>query len=354
MMKSLLYEYAEDEQGRLVHISIAERGFDYKCVECGDKLIIKEGTKKRKHFAHKGNTNCNGESYIHKIWKRRIKYKFENCETFPIRYFVGTPCGDTNTCPIRKTVSNIKCNVGYVKEIDLKKEYDTCKEEYEYKGFVGDLVLLNSKQADLEPLFIEVAYSHPCDEEKIKSGIKIVELQVVDDRDADINLFEHGILELTLNRGNPYDNQCTTKVRFYNFNRLPYPTIGTYLFTHDNGGNCEMRYYSVKTCKQTSHPFEGTKGFVVELSDDIVHSREQDYYMGGIMAIAALNGYVIRNCLLCSHRVYYNACRRPCPAMKKAMYDTAKECSNYKVLKSDCRRMVERLRNVPHTANHIS
>lgn len=70
-MKTLLYEYAKNECDVFTHIDDAVKGHCYSCIECGEPLIIKDGSKKRKHFAHKNNSNCDGESYIHKIWKKR-------------------------------------------------------------------------------------------------------------------------------------------------------------------------------------------------------------------------------------------------------------------------------------------
>ena len=75
-MKALLYEYAKNERNAFTHIDDAITGQYYSCIECGEPLIIKDGSKKRKHFAHKSNSNCDGESYIHKIWKWRLKEKF--------------------------------------------------------------------------------------------------------------------------------------------------------------------------------------------------------------------------------------------------------------------------------------
>ena len=100
-MKALLYEYAKNESIAFTHIDDAINGQYYSCIGCGEPLIIKDGSIKRKHFAHKSNSNCDGESYIHKIWKWRLKEKFYSNSPFKIKYRVGTPCKDVNTCPIK-------------------------------------------------------------------------------------------------------------------------------------------------------------------------------------------------------------------------------------------------------------
>lgn len=349
-MLTLLYEYAENEQGELTHISTAHKGICYRCIECGAPLIIKEGTKKRKHFAHKSNSNCDGESYIHKIWKRRIKDKFYNSNSFLIRYTVATPCNDITKCSIKRMLPNLKCNIPYIKEFDLKQEYDTCEEEFKYNGFVGDLVLYDSKNPDKEPLFIEIDYTHPCDEEKIASKIKIIEIKVKDDTEKSINLFETGQLNLKfgVNIGNPYDMKHLPHVRFYNFNRLPYPTIDLYSFKHNANGQCEMHYSKGYTCKSIPDNNDDA-AWGVAISEDIINSRESEYYLEAIMALAAKNNFTVRDCRLCFNKIKQEIFHRKCPAMTDKGYASAQQCPNYRILKPDVKRMSDRLIGIPHS-----
>ncbi|MBO7489891.1 MAG: hypothetical protein J6T88_06410 [Bacteroidales bacterium] len=346
-MKALLYEYANNEHGVYTHIDDAVKGHRYSCIECGEPLIIKDGSKKRKHFAHKSNSNCDGESYIHKIWKKRIKNKFYSNSPFIIKYVVGTPCKDETTYLIKKRISDMKCNKCYVKEIDLKQKYDTCEEEVEYKGFIGDIVLSNSKDPEKEPLFIEIDYTHPCEEEKIASGIKIIEFKVKDDREKPINLFEVGKLNLKIgaNKGNPYDMKHLPDVRFYNFNRILYPTIGLYSFIRNNNSLCEMQYSTGCTCKEK--PQNSKKAtFEIAIADDIVNSRGDNYYIEAIMALAALNKHFVQDCRLCSHNTLSN---RRCQAMTEKEFASAQHCSGYQIRPFVLRKISDRLKGIPYT-----
>lgn len=349
-MKALLYEYAKNEHNVFTHIDVAIKGQYYSCIECGDPLIIKDGAKKRKHFAHKSNSNCDGESYIHKVWKWRLKEKFYSNTPFIIKYLVGTPCKDETTCLIKRKLSNLKCGKCYVKEIDLKQEYDTCEEEVEYKGFVGDIVLSDSKNPDKEPLFIEIDYTHPCDEEKIASKIIIIEIKVEDDREKPIHLFEMGKLNLKfgVNIGNPYDMKHLPDVRFYNFNRLDYPSIGLYSFKHNDNGQCEMHYSKGYTCKSMPEN-NGDAIWGVAISDDIVNSRGNDYYIEAIMALAAKNNFIVRDCRLCDKKIYQDFFHRKCPELTEKGYASARQCRNYRVLKFDVKKMSDRLKGIPYS-----
>lgn len=350
-MKALLYEYAKNEHGVFTHIDDAIKGRCYSCVECGEQLIIKEGSKKRKHFAHKSNSNCDGESYIHKIWKKRIKDKFYSNSPFIIKYVVGTPCKEETTCLIKKKISVLKCNKCYVKEVDLKQEYDTCEEEVEYKGFVGDIVLSDSKNPDKEPLFIEIDYTHPCDEEKIASGIRIIEFKVVDDREKPIKLFETGKLNLKFgtNIGNPYNMKHLPDVRLYNFDRLSYPTIGVYSFIRNNGGQSEMLYSKGGTCKENPHKNENAT-FEVAIADDIVKSGGDNYYIEAILALAALNKHIVRDCRICSHNI---SIYRRCRAMTEKEFASAQQCRGYQINPFALRKMSDRLKGIPYTVTTL-
>lgn len=348
-MKALLYEYAKNEQDAFTHIDNAIKGHHYSCIECGEPLIIKDGSTKRKHFAHKSNTKCDGESYIHKIWKKRIKDKFYSNSSFCIKYLVSTPCKDVNTCLIKKKISDLKCNTCFVKEVDLKQEYDTWQEEVEYKGFIGDIVLTNSKDPAKEPLFIEIYYGHSCNEDKIESGIKIVEFKVEDDRERPIYLFESGDLKINFSKdvGNPYDMKHLPNVRFYNFNRLPYPTIGVYSFVRNNDGQCEMQYFTRCTCKEK--PPQSEKATLeVAIADDIV-KKGKDYYIEAIMSLAALNKHIVRDCRLCYHKIYNDIFHKRCPAMTEIGFASAQQCRGYRIRQFDVRKMSDRLKGTPYT-----
>ena len=51
------------------------RNHTYRCLQYHKTLIAKIGNKKVPHFAHKKGNACNGESYLHKLAKRRIREK---------------------------------------------------------------------------------------------------------------------------------------------------------------------------------------------------------------------------------------------------------------------------------------
>ena len=79
-------------------------------------------------------------------------------------------------------------------EIDLKQFYDTCTEEAQIDGFVADLLLTNSNNPKIQPLLIEICVTHACEEDKIKSGLKIIEITIKKEKEV-VDVLEKELLE---------------------------------------------------------------------------------------------------------------------------------------------------------------
>lgn len=71
--------YAKDMNGNRVYIADIQQGQSYYCPLCGQELIIKQGTKKIHHFAHKSLKDCDtwaeGMSDWHLEWQQRFTHK---------------------------------------------------------------------------------------------------------------------------------------------------------------------------------------------------------------------------------------------------------------------------------------
>ena len=80
-MANIRYRTAFDENNNLVDIrdvSKEERHeHTYRCIMCGEVLLPRLGNERARHFYHGKDTTCDGESYIHKLAKLRIKEKFD-------------------------------------------------------------------------------------------------------------------------------------------------------------------------------------------------------------------------------------------------------------------------------------
>jgi len=190
-MAEVKYQYAYDENGVLVSIDDytkeTSKLHKYYCVGCGRELLPRAiGSKyKKAHFYHKEIIDCSGETYLHKLGKVAIRQKFDTSSHFYISYYVDKVCDQTQ-CELR----NNNCKKEHVTNVvDLKQYYDTCSEEKEIKGFVADLLLTNSENANIPPILIEICVTHACEDEKIQSGLKIIELSIKKEQDVK-ELFE--------------------------------------------------------------------------------------------------------------------------------------------------------------------
>lgn len=247
--------YAKNDQGERVHVC-REEGYidrkDYICIACGHKMIVAMGDKNEWHFRHKEpHPECDNESYFHRMAKDMIKERFDNSDTFNVSYYMRDVCTNYRKCH-KHTCS---CERIYLKTINLKEEYDTCTPE---KGegdfpFRADLKLSSSKNPDKESIFIEIAYTHDCEPEKINSGIPIIELKVKVDTDINHPLIEDDV-ELDYASANPYKSKELPKVRFFNFARD--------VEIKEMAKKCP-RYPFVKAINDLAKKFRKTEPFIV-------------------------------------------------------------------------------------------
>ena len=217
--QEIKYRFALDSKGNMVDIRdiTKENKREYAPfhgIGCNHEMTPVLGKIKQPHFRHKIKTEdaetCR-ESYIHMVCKKAVKDYFDSHNTFDIHY-IGLCCCDVfESCKIKDLFRGVGCNGAYQKTENLKEKYDTCEEEKTYDDFKADLLLTNSTNPEIEPIYIEIYYTHKCSEEKIKSGNKIVEFQVFSEDD---------IYELLKNiKDNRTIEDSSATIRFYNFDK---------------------------------------------------------------------------------------------------------------------------------------
>lgn len=180
------YRYARNENNELIEIHEARSiGGTYYCPECGKKMICKCGSKNAWHFAH-NKSECDYNKYLHTIAEERISEWFNTSNEVPLVLKTNAVCDNSTNC---KFFREEFC----AKEIDseefnLKDYYTICEKEkgYEKNGqrFVADLLCIPKNEKN-EPLFIEICVTHPCEKEKIESGIRIIEFVIKTEDDID-------------------------------------------------------------------------------------------------------------------------------------------------------------------------
>ena len=115
MVKHDFYSYALDNENHLINAAEAEKGPDYFCPSCGEKMILRKGKQRRPHFAHKVNTkHCSYESYLHIIAKKQICKYFNESPVFMIEFYGKVLCSIPD-CPLNlRRPCILKPNVQHV------------------------------------------------------------------------------------------------------------------------------------------------------------------------------------------------------------------------------------------------
>ncbi|MEE3485262.1 MAG: competence protein CoiA family protein [Bacteroidales bacterium] len=211
-MANIRYRTAYDENGNLIDIKdVLKEERDkhtYYCITCGEQLLPRLGDERARHFYHKKDTICDGESYLHKLAKLRLKEKFDKSQHFYISYRANYICNNEH-CKLRND-SCIESIDNY--QIDLKEYYDKATIESPIKEFIADVLLTNSKDSKIPPILLEIRVTHACEQEKLDSKLKIIEFHVKKESDINIlinqNLFKESFQ--SLKGGNIF---------FYSFNR---------------------------------------------------------------------------------------------------------------------------------------
>lgn len=126
---------------------------EFECMSCGAKMIRKRGQYRVHHFAHKETTECNPESFFHKLGKKIFKDIYDNSP----EYIITLPS----------------------KSIDLKLEYGECL--MEEAGIIldrrSDLYIKHIKDKDKD-ISVEILFTHQVSKEKIDKGYRIIEIRL--------------------------------------------------------------------------------------------------------------------------------------------------------------------------------
>ncbi|MDE7369160.1 MAG: hypothetical protein K2N08_05220 [Muribaculaceae bacterium] len=206
------YSYALNREKQLTHIDNAIKGNQYYCPCCGAVMTPRQGKKNRWHFAHKANIeNCSYETYLHKLAKIRIQECFNQNSNFNITFNQECLC-DADVCSIKRFP---RCGWFDKKTFDLKKYYNRCEQEVPIKGFVADL-LISDNESKYPPILFEIYVSHKCSEDKINSGLRIIEIHI-DSENVIEKIISSASITESFGEYLPRHSLPKNDITFYNF-----------------------------------------------------------------------------------------------------------------------------------------
>lgn len=310
--QNVRYCNALDENGQLVSIKEAWNVNEkFICPSCKSEMIKKCGQYKAWHFAHK-NKQCDYDKYLHTVAEQRIMKWFNESEKVMIIIHSFSKCPMYNQC---RWTNLDDCRHNVFESYNLKQWFGCAELEKtlvkDGEKYVAD-IYCHSRKEDIGPLFLEICVTHRCEQEKIKSGIKIIEFDIKSEADIDTII------------GSPIrENEFT---HLYNFH--PKDTISN---TPDLRALIQkfILYPSMKAYVDyfICHDIDKRRG-VYEISIEYNDCISPFSFDGGFYAVAmamASEKFQIKNCSLCKYQTYDLWENLPiCLLYKK--YGTNKNC----------------------------
>lgn len=205
--KTRLLTHAIDADGKLVYVDDVPNGNKCGCFcpACKEPLMAKKGEKRRHHFAHQSETECEHayESMLHLLAKEKIREAFLQNEEFYMSFAYTSYCKFIDECKFLKYGDCCTCED---KKFDIKEYYDSCEQEIAYDNINrrSDLKIFSSTNPERMPIYLEFWVTHASDEQKLHSGNKIIEIKLETEADIDC-IVENGF------------SRSICKVGFYGF-----------------------------------------------------------------------------------------------------------------------------------------
>ena len=270
---------------KLIYINKAESGCVYTCPGCNSRLVVHRGIKNAQHFKHYRKAPCGGETYLHNVAKILF---FNNYQLALINQqpFTITLSQDVH-CINYIDIFSKACKSSEVVNFDLTSFFDCVKLEVKYNDFKPDVLL--SSSAHKEVLFIEIAVTHHCEQNKINSGYRIIEFSIKNEDDLEL---------LKQNTITPDD----IYIKSYNINTLPKKT------SICDSCTLEESILGVDT-SGIIRKLKGTRksiGKEFKNGDIVAHqvlNPQEDLaeVLVSILRIAIKRGVSVPNCHLCLH-----------------------------------------------------
>ena len=370
------YHNASDATGNIININDVtpenRAAIQLFCLGCGAEMEAVLGEKREHHFRHKDKGDCNPETYLHRLAKRVLKYKFDTQTHFLVKYYVRNYCPKSSQCEFKERHQWQDCSSLVLKTVNLKEFYDTCEEEASHKGFRADLMLTHSEHPERSPVFLELSVTHDCTQEKIDSKIRIIEIKIQNETDAFREILENTNTSGVKVKTTKSFGDTIPPIRFYNFKRKDTPIH--YLSRFYLLQSAERIYHGVCkpnaiTCQNADSEHEKNACFEVTISEDRIPQKQYgNLYAFGI-ALAIKRGIGVKNCIFCAH---YSQCvichdswenKPPYPepvlvrnsiAVKRlSIFELenlclAYRCSKYQFYKNTIRRTIDTFEYIPY------
>lgn len=185
---AIQYQYARSNNAVIDILSVKkeDRKESFTCLGCDREMVPVLGDRVERHFRHKAELTCSGETYLHNLAKNKFYDAYSKCLEQKKPFLIHVL--RQSKCTFYEQKLGSPCLSTTPESFDITKWFsEPPLLESRYENFIPDVLLKSSKGV---PLFVEIKVFHACSQEKIDSGHRIIEIEInsVDDID-----FEFGV-----------------------------------------------------------------------------------------------------------------------------------------------------------------
>lgn len=269
----------------------------YRCLSCDHLMVPALGRTRKHHFKHKAGRppHCVDETYLHQLGKltlfAALSDAIKHQNKFPLLRSQQIVC-DHHEAEYGVVCSN---RTGAVAD-DITKRFDCVEMEKGVDGFIADILLTSTKTG--EKLLLEISVTHRCEQEKISSGLSIVEIQI--NGEDDIEPLRYGI------------DATSANVTCYNLQVLeaiqrrcldPCNVHCSVFLLYDSGKAWYSHTSSANVPELTSDPRLITWDIVDAGNSEGVRDQQRflDLYKEMLVKQQFQNHRAVRSCMLCQH-----------------------------------------------------
>ena len=288
------YPYAINENGVPVHI---------------EDISIEN--RHDHHFRHEKGCTCDPNRYLHEFAKATIKKKFDENDTFVVKYNAYQKCKKSDECVFFQKYHWPECERDGLYEIDLKKFYDTCTPEKGFyedlpdgrKRYVADLLLKHSQKPENKQICIEIWVTHECTDDKKQNAGRIIEIKILKEKDAYRPIIESDDEELP--------------IRFFKFKKSVL-TEPSHLLKHIKVVNNDNMLKIERNECSCSDGITFDDNSVYEVIFDSTLNEKEEYLLFAALCNQSGTDLVVRdytickNCRLINYRFYCSQSKCPC------------------------------------------
>lgn len=321
--QTIQYAYALDCKGSLTHISDAQRSNSYTCPGCKCPLTPVLGEFNAKHFRH-FEERCALETYLHKCAKEAFYLHYQKAlsteAAVSLELEREVSCYGARLALLGNAMA--RCLKTKSARYNLTHFFNSVELEKrdEVTGLQPDVMLRDSQGN--RRCYIEICVTHPCSEEKIATGVPILEFKV--ESEADIQMLLTGQYSIKDEQLNVFNWQPPSQTVEHCVGPCLVGSVEMSVWSLGDSGRLNERVMpldqvdlltssTLNTWPRSLEPVEVADRLKTFLRHAEPSSR-------------------LPNCLLCAHSMQWDSGFIQCRSKgKQVAYTEARQCAKYQV-----------------------